>query len=242
MSSASSHLPPDLFDQTTLVSLGATVVLLSIAIAVSSRVLHPTTSTRYRVLFVWHAFDALIHFFLEGSFLYHCFFSYIPLADVPNADLGRFHPTPANFLGHSDRIYGAQAGGDNPFAQLWMVYARADKRWAGADLGVVSLELLTVFGAGPLAVWICYCIAKRDPKVNIWMIIIATAELYGGFMTFCPEWLTRNIYLDTSNFMYLWVYLVFFNMLWVFIPLYAIYVASGEISSAFEVQGARKNL
>lgn len=134
MSSASSTHPPDLFDQTTLVSLGATVVLLSIAIAVSRRVLHPTTSTRYRVLFVWHAFDALIHFFLEGSFLYHCFFSYILLADVPNADLGGFHPTPANFLGHSDRIYGAQAGGDNPFAQLWMVYARADKRWAGADL------------------------------------------------------------------------------------------------------------
>ncbi|EXF81873.1 emopamil binding protein [Colletotrichum scovillei] len=242
MSNTSSSLPPDLFDQTTLISLAATVVLLSVAIAVSRRVLHPATSTSYRVLFIWHAFDALIHFFLEGSFLYHCFFSYIPLADVPDADLSGFHPTPANFLGHSDRIYGAQAGGNNPFAQLWMVYARADKRWAGADLGVISLELLTVFGAGPLAVWICYSIAKRDPKVNIWMIVIATAELYGGFMTFCPEWLTGNIYLDTSNFMYLWVYLVFFNMLWVFIPIYAIYVAYGEISAAFKAQGVRKNL
>lgn len=61
-------------------------------------------------------------------------------------------------------------------------------------------------------------------------------------MTFCPEWLTGNIYLDTSNFMYLWVYLVFFNMLWVFIPIYAIYVAYGEISAAFKAQGVRKNL
>ncbi|OHE95950.1 emopamil binding protein [Colletotrichum orchidophilum] len=242
MSNTSSSLPPDLFDQTTLISLAATVVLLSVAIAVSRRVLHPATSTSYRVLFIWHAFDALIHFFLEGSFLYHCFFSYIPLADVPDADLSSFHPTPANFLGHSDRIYGPQAGGSNPFAQLWMVYARADKRWAGVDLGVISLELLTVFGTGPLAVWICYSIAKRDPKVNIWMIIIATAELYGGFMTFCPEWLTGNIYLDTSNFMYLWVYLVFFNMLWVFIPIYAIFVAYGEISAAFKAQGVRKKL
>ncbi|KAF6805256.1 emopamil binding protein [Colletotrichum sojae] len=242
MSNTASTLPPDLFDQTTLISLAATVVLLAIAIAVSRRVLHPTTSTSYRALFIWHAFDALIHFFLEGSFLYHCFFSYVPLADVPDVDLATFHPTPPNFLGTSDLIYGAQAGGNNPFAQLWMVYARADKRWAGADLGVISLELLTVFGAGPLAVYICYCIAKRDPKVNIWMIIIATAELYGGFMTFCPEWLTGNINLDTSNFMYLWVYLVFFNMLWVFIPIYAIYVAVGEISAAFKAQGAKKNL
>ncbi|EJT79621.1 hypothetical protein GGTG_04705 [Gaeumannomyces tritici R3-111a-1] len=39
------------------------------------------------------------------------------------------------------QAWGAQAGGDNPFAQLWMVYAKADKRWAGADLGVISLEL-----------------------------------------------------------------------------------------------------
>ncbi len=45
----------------------------------------------------------------------------------------KYYLTP-NFLGHNDRIYGSQAGGDNPFAHLWMVYARADKRWAGADL------------------------------------------------------------------------------------------------------------
>ena len=28
----------------------------------------------------------------------------------------------------------AQAGGDNVFAKLWMVYANADRRWAGVDL------------------------------------------------------------------------------------------------------------
>lgn len=61
-----------------------------------------------------------------------------------------------------------------------MVYARADKRWAGVDLGVVSLELLTVFFDGPLAVYVCYCLAKKDPKVSIWMIVLATCELYGG--------------------------------------------------------------
>ncbi|KAL9941616.1 hypothetical protein D7B24_002280 [Verticillium nonalfalfae] len=242
MSTYASSLPPDLFDQTTLISLAATVVLLAVAIAVSRRVLHPATSTTYRVLFIWHAFDALIHFFLEGSFLYHCFFSYISVADV--ADIGALHPTPYNYLGHTDRVYGAQAGGDNPFAQLWMVYANADKRWAGADLGVISLELLTVFGAGPLAVYICYLIARREPKVNFWIVVIATAEIYGGFMTFCPEWLTGNINLDTSNWMYLWLYLVFFNMLWVFIPAWALWVAFKEITRAFDANKvlAKKNL
>lgn len=139
-----------------------------------------------------------------------------------------------------------------------MVYAQADKRWAGVDLTVISLELLTVFVAGPLAAWICYMIAKGDKMASFWMIVLATGEIYGGellwrcttvqlygtllmedstgFMTFCPEWLTGNPNLDGSNFMFLWIYLFFFNMLWVFIPLYALYHGFVEIKDAFGVQ------
>ena len=39
-----------------------------------------------------------------------------------------------------------------------------------------------------------------------------------GWMTFCPEWLTGSPSLDTSNALFLWVYLVFFNGIWVVIP------------------------
>lgn len=180
LSDYSSFLPSDLFDATTLLSLASTLVLLAIAYGASRVFLHPSTNAACRFLFIWHAFDALIHFFLEGSFLYHCFFSYLNVADLKVSQLEAIWPTPANFLGHTGRAYGAQAGGDDPFAQLWMVYANADKRWAGVDLTVVSLELLTVLGAGPLAVYICYLIAKRDPKVNFWLVVIATAEIYGG--------------------------------------------------------------
>lgn len=63
-------------------------------------------------------------------------------------------------------------------------------------------------------------------------------ETRPGFMTFCPEWLTGNINLDGSNFMYMWVYLVFFNMLWVFIPLYAVWYSINDISNAFTVRQA----
>jgi hypothetical protein len=48
-----------------------------------------------------------------------------------------------------------------------------------------------------------------------------------------------NVNLDTSNFMYKWVYLVFFNMLWVFIPVYIIAHSMGQISTAFKVQSAK---
>ena len=54
-----------------------------------------------------------------------------------------------------------------------------------------------------------------------------------GFMTFAPEWLTGSPNLDTSNFMYLWVYLTFFNMLWVFFPLFVLYESYNSIGLAF---------
>jgi len=38
-------------------------------------------------------------------------------------------------------------------------------------------------------------------------------------MTFCPEWLSGNPNLDSSNWFYFWVFLVFFNFLWVVFPL-----------------------
>ncbi|KAF3770858.1 Emopamil-binding protein [Cryphonectria parasitica EP155] len=234
-----SGLPPDLFDTTTLVSLASTVLILAVAYGTSLKVLSPTTPGSYRFLFIWHLFDAGIHFFLEGSFLYHCFFSWKSPDQISAREALSAYPTQRGYLGHDDRIWGAQAGGDNPFAQLWMVYAKADKRWAGADTGVISLELLTVLVVGPLACLVCYDIAKKNPRSNIIMTIIATAELYGGFMTFCPEWLTGNQWLDGSNFVYLWLYLVFFNMLWVFIPIYAIYVSWNAFSAAFQAQSAK---
>ena len=131
------ELPPDLYDPTTLISLSSTVVILVVAYLLSLRFLPGSLPGSHRALFIWHAFDALIHIFLEGSFLYHSFFSWVSAEELRDAgvDLGELVPTPFNFLGTTGRVHGSQAGGqNNPFAQLWMVYARADKRWAGVDL------------------------------------------------------------------------------------------------------------
>lgn len=250
-------------DQTTVTSLLAALSLLIIAYVLSLRVLQPSTPTKLRVLFIWHVFDALIHFLFEGSFLYNCFFTYTTIARTSD------YPHPASltapgvyFMGHQDRLYGS-AYGTSPLAMLWQEYAKADKRWGGSDLGVISLELLTVFGAGPLAVVVCEYVRRGQMGKGgwFWATVLATGELYGGefvllsintvplcasqkvrfakhfsvgFMTFAPEWLTGSPNLDTSNFMYLWIYLVFFNMLWVFFPMWVLYEAYGNIQRAFE--------
>lgn len=70
------------------------------------------------------------------------------------------------------------------------------------------MEILTVLGVGPLCCLVLYQMAKNDPARHYWIIVLSTSELYGGFMTFAPEWLTGSKALDTSNFLYLWVYLV----------------------------------
>lgn len=169
-------------DQTTILSLLAALSLLVTAYIASLYLLRSSTTTKLRVIFVWHLFDALTHFFLEGSFLYHCFFTFTLIPHSTD------YPHPASltspavyFLGYADRLYGSQYG-TSVTAKLWQEYAKADKRWGGADLTVISLELLTVFVAGPLALWICELVRRGDNAGRLWFwaSVLATGELYGG--------------------------------------------------------------
>ncbi|KAM3416387.1 hypothetical protein BST61_g7985 [Cercospora zeina] len=235
--------PPSIISTTTILSLGATVAILLAAYTTSLALLPKNATTKIRILFVWHAFDALIHFILEGSYLYNCFFSFVDVADLinnndkfsPSVLKSPYLPPDIHLLSHPTRVYGSDHG-TNPFAALWREYAKADKRWGGSDLTIISLELLTVFLAGPIAVLICNKLRKQSPDVWFWMTILATGELYGGFMTFAPEWLTGSPNLVTSNFMYKWVYLVFFNAaLWVVIPGWILWEAYGRIAEGLRV-------
>lgn len=94
------------------------------------------------------------------------------------------------FLGYKDRLYGSDYG-SNPFAKLWQEYAKADRRWGGADLTVISLELLTVGVAGPLALWVTEMVRRGagigggkggvgSARLWFWASVLATGELYGG--------------------------------------------------------------
>ncbi|EED19152.1 annexin ANXC3.2 [Talaromyces stipitatus ATCC 10500] len=232
-------------DTPTILSIGFALSFMPIAYGLGTYLI-PSSQLRNRALFMWHAYDALTHLFIEGSFLYECFFSYTKIIEpVGTKALER----PYYFLGRKDRIYGAQFG-TGPSARLWQEYAKADHRWATADTTVISLELLTVFLAGPAAIYICYLLYKiasnrnsskagaqqlGTTKGKLWLVAsaVATGELYGGFMTFAPEWLSANSQLDGSNPVFLWLYLVFFNMLWVFIPAWVLTEAYKEIKGAF---------
>lgn len=120
-------------------------------------------------------------------------------------------------------LFGTVNKSDHFTAALWKEYALADKRWGVSDPTIVSLEMLTVLIDGPLCFLLIYAIVKDKFYRHFIQIVLCVCELYGGWMTFCPEWLTKSENLDTSNFLYLWVYLVFFNGIWVVIPFYLLW-------------------
>ncbi|OSX59878.1 hypothetical protein POSPLADRAFT_1059166 [Postia placenta MAD-698-R-SB12] len=179
-----------IFTATSAYSLAFVLVVGVVAWTASNTLLPRTAGWKDRFTFIWLAFDAGIHFVFEGSFLWVS-------------------------------TFGRQANtGTGVFAEMWKEYARADARWGFADPTVVSLEILTVLGAGPICCYILKQLVQDDPARHFWIIVLSTAELYGGWMTFCPEWLTGSQYLNTSNAFHFWVYLVLMNMIWVFIPLW----------------------
>lgn len=155
----------EMIDQTTIISLLSTLAILFTALGISKLVLDKHTPGRLRFLFVWHAFDALIHFILEGSFVWHCLFSSTSVREVK----GDYFPTPYHYLGQDQkgRVWGSQAavrqeGYLGAMAQLWMVYAKADRRWAGVDLATLSIEIITVVFGGVMAVLVCWDLARKN--------------------------------------------------------------------------------
>ncbi|XP_076006220.1 emopamil-binding protein-like [Genypterus blacodes] len=115
-------------------------------------------------------------------------------------------------------LWGTVDTSEGFLAELWKEYGKADSRWLVSDPTIVSLELLTVVLDSLLALLLIYAVLNDKYYRHFVQITLCVCELYGGWMTFCPDWLVGSPHLNTSSWLYLWVYLVFFNGLWVLIP------------------------
>nr|XP_004659935.1 emopamil-binding protein-like [Jaculus jaculus] len=155
----------------------------------------------------WLCYDALVHFVLEGAFVY--------------LSLG-----------------GNVADSQGLIASLWKEYGKADARWLYFDPTIVSLEILTVVLDGFLALFLIYAIVREKYYRHFIQITLCTCELYGGWMTFFPEWLIGSPSLNTNSWLYFWVYLVFFNGVWVLIPALLLWQSWVELKKMY-FQGAK---
>ncbi|XP_072259660.1 emopamil-binding protein-like [Pyxicephalus adspersus] len=177
---------PVLLSSVTVLSLVACAAQLGVGY-VLAQWLGKKSSSIDRWVLVWLFYDAIVHFTLEGPFVYLS-------------------------------LVGTVATSEGALAALWKEYGKADERWLHSDPTIVSLEMLTVVLDGLLALALIYAIVKDKYYRHFLQIALCVCELYGGWMTFCPDWLIGSPNLNTSNWLYLWVYLVFFNGLWVLIP------------------------
>ena len=118
---------------------------------------------------------------------------------------------------------------DNYLGHIWREYGRADARWAVRDPVVISIEIATVL-MGVLCLFMIYGVYHRTAWRHPLQIIICVAELYGGWMTFAPEWLDGSPNLNGTDPILLWIYLVFMNGLWVVIPLLLLWDSFARLS------------
>lgn len=114
------------------------------------------------------AFDAMIHFSFEGSWLFLSVLGrQVNTSTGPFAEMCTSSKIAPHLLASQRVILGRE-------------YAAADYRWGVADPTVVSLELLTVLGAGPLCCYILKQLVSDDPARHYWIVVLSTAEIYGG--------------------------------------------------------------
>ncbi|KAF7207066.1 emopamil-binding protein-like [Nothobranchius furzeri] len=115
-------------------------------------------------------------------------------------------------------LVGTVETSEGPLAELWKEYSKADSRWLVSDPTIVSVEILTVVLDSLLALLLIHAILNKKYYRHFLQVALSVCELYGGWMTFCPEWLTGSPHLNTSSWLHLWLYLAFFNGLWVLVP------------------------
>lgn len=56
--------PPDIFTLTTVLSLAGVVAILAVSLLAARALLPTTASKKDRFVFIWLAFDALIHLYV----------------------------------------------------------------------------------------------------------------------------------------------------------------------------------
>lgn len=229
--------------------IGSFLLVTSVSITaylLANTFLPKTASWKTKLFFIWHAFDVGIHLTIEAPWLYHTFFTWVPVP-APGVkapySTERYTMPGVHFLGHADRLYGIKYA-TGPFASLWNEYAKADRRVIGSEPSIVCMELICVFFITPVGIYTCNLLTKGlERKAYFWMVVIAALELCmsksyfdadafhvrevtdntAGFIMFGPEWLTGWPNLETDNQFYLWAYIIFFNAgIWIVTPLWVL--------------------
>lgn len=190
--------------------------MVTAAVFLSAFTVPKTAENRYKNLAIWLYFDGICHLTLEGSFLAMSTFG-----RTVNSSTGFFAYLWQEYVSRSLNWMPSHRLRAHRDLSLFSTQAKADLRWGWSDPNVVSLEILTVLGesliailkssddpwsnhsvlpppfafegAGPIALYCAYLLSQgKFGQYHFWAILLSTAEIYGGFMTFSP-WVNQLI-------------------------------------------------
>ncbi|KAF9604200.1 hypothetical protein IFM89_004775 [Coptis chinensis] len=123
-------------------------------------------------------------------------------------------------------------------AEVWKEYSKGDSRYAGRDSGVVSVEGITAVIEGPACLLTVYAIAKKASYRDVLQIAISLGQLYGTAVYFITSFLEGDNFASSPYYYYL--YYVFMNSFWVWIPTLIVIRSWKRICTAFQAEAQSK--
>ncbi|KAL6059106.1 EBP like [Balamuthia mandrillaris] len=196
-----------------------------------------------KAVLCWFVYDALIHTVLEGSFLWMSIGG-----TVAENKTNPFAPLWREYANADKRwaVADPTVVSIEMFLFLFSFFSFLFLFLLVSPLLLTlysshhHLKRLTVVVCTFLCILLIDAVVNKRPTRHFYQVTLSVMELYGGWMTFCPEWLSGSQSLDTSNTLYLWVYLWLANGLWVIIPLLLLWQSAVEMHRAFSVVGEKE--
>ncbi|KAM3085187.1 hypothetical protein ACMFMG_003616 [Clarireedia jacksonii] len=171
-----------------IVAFGALWTLVLGVTLVAVRRINHGLSAIDQGLVLWFVLTGSIHIFFEGYFIYN---------------------------------HARMASMQDFFGQLWKEYALSDSRYMSSDPFLLTIESWTVILWGPLSYVVAFSIIKDSPFRHSVQALVSTGEFYGNLLYLLTSLLDEKLsgisYYRPEPF-YFWVYFVFMNSIWLFVP------------------------
>ncbi|KAH8820734.1 EBP domain-containing protein [Xylogone sp. PMI_703] len=140
------------------------------------------------------------------------------------------------FESHFVLNHATLASSQHFFSQLWKEYSLSDSRYLTSDPFVLCMEAVTI-GWGPLCFLIAYQIVNNSSTRYPIQAIVSVGQLYGNVLYLATS--LFDLYHNGISYcrpegFYFWAYFVFFNFIWIIIPLFTLFQSVVETSRAFD--------
>ncbi|KAF9582954.1 hypothetical protein BGW38_010543 [Lunasporangiospora selenospora] len=116
------------------------------------------------------------------------------------------------------RNHATLAGDLHPLAQIWKEYSLSDSRYLSSDALVLILESITTYIWGPVLFYAAWALYTDRPTRHVAQLVVSMGHVYSLSIYYLTGLVDGTEYGDPHPY-YFWFYFVFFNVIWMVVPL-----------------------